>query len=71
MHANNFLLWRSVSYGRASQRLKKDDWEMRKSRNKKETMGNLKGCYCFSFLLHLHLLSVLSPAWNKACFFTS
>lgn len=47
----NFLLWRTVSYGRASQRLKKDDWEMRKWRNKKETIGTLKGCYCFSSLL--------------------
>lgn len=51
MHTNNFLLWRAVFYGRASQRLKKDDWEMRKWRNKKEAMGSLKGCYCFNFLL--------------------
>lgn len=40
-------------YSRGSQKLKKDDWEMRKWRIKKEKNGELKSCYYFSLPLCL------------------
>lgn len=44
---------------------------MGKWRNKKETTGSLKGSYCLAFSSDLHLLSVLSPAWNEVLLFYS
>lgn len=58
-----------LSYGRASQRLKRDDWETKKWRIKNEKNRELGVLIVSVFPSVLHLSSVLSLVWKKICFY--